>query len=91
MGIYLNSCAPYDAYKEMSLDTYFVDKTMLIAELIPALGRKNRYFCITRPRRFGKTVMVNMIRAAFGVNFMVFGIENQEEVNYLMPLRGAEV
>lgn len=26
-------------------------------------------------------------RAAFGVNFMVFGIENQEEVNYLMPLR----
>ena len=26
-------------------------------------------------------------KAAFGVNFMVFGIENQEEVNYLMPLR----
>ena len=26
-------------------------------------------------------------RAAFGVNFMVFGIENQEDVNYLMPLR----
>lgn len=26
-------------------------------------------------------------KAAFGVNFMVVGIENQEEVNYLMPLR----
>lgn len=26
-------------------------------------------------------------KAAFGVNFMVLGIENQEEVNYLMPLR----
>lgn len=26
-------------------------------------------------------------KAAFGVNFMVYGIENQEEVNYLMPLR----
>lgn len=26
-------------------------------------------------------------KAAFGINFMVFGIENQEEVNYLMPLR----
>ncbi len=26
-------------------------------------------------------------RAAFGVNFMVVGIENQEETDYLMPLR----
>lgn len=26
-------------------------------------------------------------KAAFGVNFMVVGIENQEEVHYLMPLR----
>ena len=26
-------------------------------------------------------------RAAFGVNFMVIGIENQEDTNYLMPLR----
>lgn len=26
-------------------------------------------------------------KAAFGVHFMVLGIENQEEVNYLMPLR----
>ena len=28
-----------------------------------------------------------MRKAAFGVNFMVFGIENQEEINYLMPMR----
>lgn len=28
-----------------------------------------------------------MRKAAFGVNFMVLGIENQEEVDYLMPLR----
>lgn len=26
-------------------------------------------------------------KAAFGVNFMVIGIENQEHINYLMPLR----
>lgn len=26
-------------------------------------------------------------KAAFGANFVVFGIENQEEANYLMPLR----
>lgn len=33
--------------------------------MLPALGRKNRYFCITRPRRFGKTVMANMVGAFF--------------------------
>lgn len=54
MGMFLNSSVPYEAYREVLLDKYFVDKTMLIDELIPALGRKNRYFCVTRPRRFGK-------------------------------------
>lgn len=46
-------------------DRFFVDKSMLIGELIPAFGRKNRYPCITRPRRFGKTVMASMIGAFF--------------------------
>ena len=39
-----------------------------------------------RPKR--KTKYRDVIRkTAFGVNFMVIGIENQEEVHYLMPLR----
>lgn len=66
MGIFLNSKTPYETYKQMRFDMYFVDKTMLIAELLPALERKNRFFCITRPRRFGKTVMANMVGAFFG-------------------------
>ncbi|MCI8527775.1 MAG: AAA family ATPase [Lachnospiraceae bacterium] len=63
--MFLNSSIPYEAYKEVLSDNYFVDKSMLIGELIPAIGRKNRYFCITRPRRFGKTVMANMVGAFF--------------------------
>lgn len=66
MGIFLNSKAPYEAYKEIVSDTYFVDKTALIEELLPSIGKKNRYFCITRPRRFGKSIMANMIGAFFG-------------------------
>ena len=66
MGVFLNSIIPYESYKEMVMDTYFVDKSMLLAELIPAIGRKNKYFCITRPRRFGKTVMAEMTGAFFG-------------------------
>ena len=30
------------------------------------LGRSGKYICITRPRRFGKSVMANMIAAYFG-------------------------
>ncbi len=66
MGMFLNSIVPYEAYKEIFFDIYFVDKTLLIEELIPAIGRKNKYFCITRPRRFGKSVMANMVSAFFG-------------------------
>jgi len=66
MGIFLNSIAPYKKYKSIVTDIYFVDKTALIDELIPLLGKEKRFFCITRPRRFGKTVMANMIGAFFG-------------------------
>ena len=45
--------------------TYFVDKSEILEELIPALQQEQRFFCITRPRRFGKTVMANMIAAFF--------------------------
>lgn len=68
MGIFLNSAAPYECYKEIASDRYFVDKTPLIGELIPEIGKTNRYLCITRPRRFGKSVMANMIGAFFGKN-----------------------
>lgn len=66
MGMFLNSIIPCEAYREMADDTYFVDKSLLLQELIPALEKKNRYICITRPRRFGKSVMANMIGAFFG-------------------------
>lgn len=65
MGIFLNSKSPYADYCETVSDLYFVDKSMLLTELIPALEKKNRFFCITRPRRFGKSVMANMVGAYF--------------------------
>ncbi len=66
MGMFLNTAAPYEKYKIAMSDKYFVDKTKLISELIPDLGIEQRYICITRPRRFGKTVMANMVAAFFG-------------------------
>lgn len=66
MGMFLNNGVSYKAYKAVVEEPYFVDKSMLLDELFPLLGRKNRYVCITRPRRFGKTVMANMVGAFFG-------------------------
>lgn len=79
MGVYLNSRKPHDNYRKIVETTYFVDKSLLLEELIPMLeihgipseqavnqGKSNEYICLTRPRRFGKTVMANMIAAFLG-------------------------
>ncbi len=67
MGMFLNSAAPYQGYKEIAGTRFFVDKSSLIAEIISDVKMDGqKYFCITRPRRFGKSVMANMIGAFFG-------------------------
>lgn len=66
MGRYLNSRAPFEAYREIVGTRFFVDKTMLLEDVLNAVeidGQK--YLCITRPRRFGKSVMANMVAAFF--------------------------
>lgn len=63
--MFLNSRRPLEAYKLVRNDIYFVDKTALIEELFPVLGTEQRFLCITRPRRFGKSVMANMAGAFF--------------------------
>jgi|GEM_PF-563639 nicotinamide riboside kinase len=65
MGTYLNSITPYTLYKSECLSAYFVDKTLMLRELFPYVSAGNRHICITRPRRFGKTIMANMINSFF--------------------------
>lgn len=65
MGIYLNSRSAYALYKSETEKPYFVDKTKMLEELFPLVQTGNNHICITRPRRFGKTVMANMISSFF--------------------------
>ena len=65
MSMFLNCFTVYDRYRAVLNSPYFVDKTLLLEELIPLLCQEHRFVCITRPRRFGKTVMANMIGAFF--------------------------
>ena len=67
MGMFLNSRMPYEAYKDITQMRFFVDKTLLLTKVIDSVevDRQN-YLCITRPRRFGKSVMASMLGAFFG-------------------------
>ena len=66
MGRYLNSSTSYVLYKNETMKPYFVDKTKLLSELFPFLEVGNTHICITRPRRFGKTMIANMIASFLG-------------------------
>ena len=76
MGVYLNSRNPFGLFQYEAAATYFIDKTDMLEELIPLVdgGRRhettgeksNKYICITRPRRFGKTLAASMIASFFG-------------------------
>ena len=43
----------------------FVDKSLLIAEVNSAMMTENRFLCVTRARRFGKSVTVKMLNAYY--------------------------
>ncbi len=59
MGIYLNP--GYENFKEMTSAKIYVDKTMMIASINQMMDEGNKYLCLSRPRRFGKTIASNML------------------------------
>lgn len=64
--MFLNSMIPCEAYRAIASTRFFVDKTRMIEEIIKGLQEdQQKYICITRPRRFGKTVMANMLASFF--------------------------
>lgn len=65
MGVFLNSKAAYTLYKDETENPFFIDKSQMLEELFPLVTGGNKYICITRPRRFGKTVAANMIASFF--------------------------
>ncbi|MCY4263232.1 MAG: AAA family ATPase, partial [Gammaproteobacteria bacterium] len=60
-------------------DSYYVDKTSLIRCLI----EKNNYVFLSRPRRFGKSLLVSTIAALFeGQESLFKGLEIHEHWNW---------
>ena len=71
MGRYLNSSTPYALYQGETNQPYFVDKSLLLAELFPVLDAGNQHICITRPRRFGKSMAADMLTAYYSAAYEV--------------------
>ena len=62
---YLDTNNPVELFKRVLKNKIYVDKSMLINKLNDFIGSEDCYFCITRPRRFGKTINANMLGAYY--------------------------
>ena len=63
MGIYVNP-GNNKLFVDKDDDNY-VDKSLLLSVLNKKINKKERFVCVSRPRRFGKTMAANMIAAYY--------------------------
>lgn len=63
MGTYLNPGA--EMLRQGRRSKIYVDKSELIAYLNSVIGTEGKYVCVSRPRRFGKTMAANMVCAYY--------------------------
>ncbi len=45
---------------------FFVDKSGVIEKINERINTSNRFICVTKPRRFGKTSVLNMLGVYYG-------------------------
>lgn len=78
MGTYLN---PGDGLFKIALNSQiFVDKSRLLEVTNRCVGTMQRFVCVSRPRRFGKSMAADMLAAYYqrgdGFGSAVSGAEN---------------
>lgn len=83
MGIYLN---PKNmGFREAVRSEIYVDKTGLIAYTNKCLNTLDKYICVSRPRRFGKSMALKMLASYYSCNcdsrelFAGFKIESDDK------------
>ena len=63
MGIYLNPGAKL--YEQALRSDIYIDKTGMIEYLNSVVNTQQKYLCVSRPRRFGKTTDIDMLCAYY--------------------------
>ena len=64
MGSYLNPSNK--GFRQSLQSKIYVDKSMLIARINEVLDTEQKFICVSRPRRFGKSMAANMLAAYYG-------------------------
>lgn len=62
---YLNTVSPFDIFRKTLKNDIYVDKTLMIDAVSEFIGREKCFLCVTRPRRFGKSINANMLAAYY--------------------------
>ena len=65
MAIYLNTNIPLQKLNKLFNTEYFIDKSMIIEKTNKLINTANSFLCITKPRRFGKSSIANMLGAYY--------------------------
>ncbi|MDE5824975.1 MAG: AAA family ATPase, partial [Lachnospiraceae bacterium] len=65
MAVCLNTATALILYKELTNSEYFVDKSAMIEKMNKHIRTNSKNVCITKPRRFGKTSVLNMLGAYY--------------------------
>ena len=63
MGSYLNPGST--AFQGSLRSQIYIDKSGLIEKTNTVLGTEQKYVCVSRPRRFGKSMAANMLAAYY--------------------------
>ena len=63
MGLYLNPNA--DAFQKSLNNKIYIDKSLVLAELNDLVNTDQGFVCMSRPRRFGKSLVGNLISAYY--------------------------
>ena len=61
----LNRSTCAEGFKESSNGSFFIDKSALIDLVNSKLATKEKWICVSRPRRFGKTMALEMLAAYY--------------------------
>lgn len=63
MGVYVNpGNIPFQRARFSGI---YIDKSMLLSEMNAVYGTEKRFVCVSRPRRFGKSMAANMLAAYY--------------------------
>ena len=68
MAYFLNNISEINQFSKTVKEKYFVDKSELIEKMNELVGTASQYVCITRPRRFGKTLNAMMLASYYSKN-----------------------